>query len=73
MNETFEPVTLPTPIVWMSYADAATYLGRSQRTLRRLVASRRIPHVRFDGEVRFRLEHLVAYVDGCTVWPESGQ
>ena len=45
----------------------ATMYGISVRMLRRLVAERRIPFVKVGRHVRFRPEHIEAWLDANTV------
>jgi excisionase family DNA binding protein len=51
--------------------DAAQYLKVSERTVRRLVASRAIRHRRVAGLVRFTREDLENYVESTLVAAET--
>lgn len=46
---------------------AATYLGISTRTVRRLAHERRIPHLRVGRRLRFELADLEAFLARCRV------
>lgn len=46
----------------LDYAAAAVYLGTTQRHVRRLVAERRIGHVKVGRLVRFTPDDLATYV-----------
>lgn len=48
-----------------TYQTAAGWLNISPRKLHRLVEIRKIPFVKMEREVRFRLEDLEQYVAGC--------
>ena len=50
----------------------ATTYGISVRMMRRLVAERRIPFVKVGRHVRFRPEHIEAWLDANTVAAEHG-
>jgi excisionase family DNA binding protein len=52
-------------------AHAADYLGVSERTIRRLVASRAIGHRRLAGLIRFTQGDLDRYVENISVCPEA--
>lgn len=51
---------------WMSYADAATYLDVSRKTLERGVASNRVPYHRdpLTGRVRFLKSEIDEWMHG---------
>jgi len=51
---------------YLSYTDAAIYLGLSRKTLERAVAGNRIPYVRdpLTGRVRFKQSALDAWMSG---------
>jgi excisionase family DNA binding protein len=51
----------------LNYAEAASYLGISERTVRTFVSERRIAFCRVGRQVRFAPEHLEAYVSERTV------
>ncbi len=54
----------------MSIYEAAERLGLSVTSVRQLVATRRIGHLRVGpngGRIRFTPEHLSAYRDSCEV------
>jgi excisionase family DNA binding protein len=48
-----------------NYQTAAEWLNITPHKLRRLVELRKIPFVKIEREVRFRLEDLEQYVAGC--------
>ncbi len=52
-------------------AGAAVFLGLSQRTVRRLIADRAIPHRRFATLVRFTQQDLDDFVAGSRVSAEA--
>jgi excisionase family DNA binding protein len=63
-KETREP-----PVV-LSFAEAASYLGVSERTLRRWVAEKVVPHAKVGGLIRFRriaLEEWLAAAERQTM------
>lgn len=47
--------------------EAARMLGTSARHIRRLVAERRLPHVKVGHYLRFRPEDLDAFIDASYV------
>lgn len=51
---------------YLSYLDAAAYLGLSRKTLERAVAGNRIPFIRdpLTGRVRFHKDDLDAWMHG---------
>lgn len=51
----------------MDAAEAAEYLGVSERLVRKLTAERRIPFCRVGRLVRFTPEHLNTYISERTV------
>lgn len=54
----------------MTVREAAEQLGLSETSLRLLVATKRIGHLRVGpsgGRIRFTPEHLAAYLDSCEV------
>ena len=55
----------------MSYAGLALRTGLSVRTLKRLVASGRIPHIRYsDRVIRFDKGQIEQWIDERCVKPE---
>lgn len=48
-------------------AEAAAYLGTTERHIQRLWAERRIPAVKVGRKVRFRVRDLDAWIDAHTV------
>ena len=52
-----------------SILEAATYLGVSERLLRRLVSERRIPHQRIGRLIRLSPADLDTYLHSCRVEP----
>lgn len=60
----------------LSVAHSASYLGVSTITIRRIIKSGEIPHVRVGNSIRIRLTDLDAYINSNTTteWkPESGR
>lgn len=57
----------PQPLLTYDYPGAAETTGLSVRTLRHLVATRRIPFVRFGRMIRFRAIDLEAWMRANTV------
>lgn len=61
----------------VNIADAAEYLGTSERHIRRLVDERRIPYVKLGGDersmapLRFKLVDLDAWIDQHRVAAEA--
>jgi excisionase family DNA binding protein len=54
-------------------AQAARYLGLSQRSVRRLVAARAIGHRRPLGLIRFTQRDLDQYIEGVSVAPKVSE
>ena len=48
----------------LSYGELAEYLGRSIDSLRHDVSTRRIPHVKLFGQVRFRRSEIDEWLEG---------
>lgn len=46
----------------LDIAAAAEYLGTSRRHVQRLIADRRLTHVKVGGRIRFRQQDLDAYI-----------
>lgn len=60
----------PTTRRWYDFAEAAVYLGMSERQLRRLTPSGQIGFTRLGGlRVSFSQEQLDEYIAACTVAP----
>ena len=52
--------------------DVAEHLGVTERHVRRLVAERRIPFVKWGHLLRFDPDEIVSWLDGVTVPPADG-
>jgi excisionase family DNA binding protein len=70
----FEPevVRPPTPLAeknLLNPEEAAEYLGVTLRTIRHLVAGRRIPYCHVAKYVRFRRTDLDKMIESNMVWP----
>ena len=55
----------------MRYAEAAEYLGVSERQLRRWTAARRVPHTRLGLAVQFSPEQLDEFVASNSFSPDK--
>jgi excisionase family DNA binding protein len=55
----------------ITVADLAETLKVSTKTVYRLVESRKLPHYRLAGGLRFRMADVNDYVDACRVEPVS--
>lgn len=47
----------------LSLDDVANFLGVSQKTVRRWMLSKRLPHVRLGRVVRFRQDELLRWIE----------
>jgi len=56
----------PSPLLTYSVAEAAQATGLSQRTLRHLISTRRIPVVRMGRVVRLRPSDLLQWLEANT-------
>ncbi|SDK71700.1 DNA binding domain-containing protein, excisionase family [Cryobacterium psychrotolerans] len=64
--------TNPTPVRWFNTAEAAAYLGMSERQVIRARQSRKLGCTRLGGNLaRHTQEQLDAYIDACTVAPTT--
>lgn len=54
---------------WLGYAEAAGYLGCSERQLKRWVGQGRVPHTRLGLRVLFTREYLDAFIEAQTRGP----
>ncbi|MBF4604711.1 helix-turn-helix domain-containing protein [Curtobacterium sp. VKM Ac-2884] len=54
---------------WLRYAAAASYLGTSERQLRRLVADKKIGHTKLGLHTLFSTDQLDAYIRAHTFTP----
>jgi len=59
------------PRVLLDAAEAAEYLGVTERWVRRAIKERRIPFVKLGAMVRFEPEALDRYLDSARVEPET--
>jgi excisionase family DNA binding protein len=55
----------------LDIAGVADYLGVSVRHIRRLVAERRIPHIKWGSKLHFDPDEIDTWVDRHR-WPERG-
>jgi excisionase family DNA binding protein len=53
----------------LDLAEAAEYLGTSERHVRRLVAEHGLPFVKLGRKVRFQVTDLDAFIEANTVRP----
>lgn len=53
----------------MTFKEAYAYLGVGDRTLRKMVADKEIRYIQYraNGPIKFRREHLDAWIDSKTV------
>lgn len=56
---------------WLRYAEAASYLGTSERQLRRLVADKKIGHTKLGLHTLFSPDQLDSYIAAHTFTPEQ--
>lgn len=54
---------------WLGYAEAAEYLGCTDRQVKRWVAQKRIAHTKLGLQVLFSQEHLDEFIEANTVRP----
>lgn len=75
-NDRSDFTTEPNPNALLDVPEAARFLGTSERHVRRLVADRRIEHIKLgDGRsarLRFRVGRLNNWLDDHTVNAEPG-
>jgi excisionase family DNA binding protein len=56
-----DPITVLVPL--LTIKQVASYLNQSTRTVRRLVAQRKINCFKLDGELRFRFEDVERFLE----------
>ena len=56
---------------FLDVTEVASWLGTSQRHVRRMVAERRIPFVKIGHYVRFDEDDVASWVDEQRVWPSA--
>ena len=55
----------------LKYNEATEYLRISKTKLYRLAQERKIPFVKFGGNIRFKKSDLKQYIEDCTVEPKQ--
>lgn len=68
MIKTYQQGTIEAtrPQLWSS-GQVADYLGKSRRTIYRLVASRKLTEIRLDGDLRFRVDDVERFLEKRTL------